>query len=901
MRDTRQGDAATRRRGDVARASRLSKKGSCFSVSSCPRVLASPRRNVSASLRLRISASPRRCVSASIILSTLALLLLLPLAAQAQTRRVVVIKVDGLPNDLVDRYVRERNPRTGKSMLPWFEHVFYEQGARLSNFYVRGMSLSGPSWSLLDTGQHLQVKGNVEFDRYTLHSYDYLNFIPLYIENVAKRRVDMPGVEVLDELGLPLLMDAFPHDERHISFQLYQRGVRWTTLSRGLSNRFTTRSPRELVDEWTTGFEGRSIVMEQLERELLAKLNDPKIRYLDFYSTEFDHAAHHNNDDATHLLALQELDAVVGRVWTAIQKTPQAAETALIVVSDHGMNSVNGVYSQGFNLVKLLGSRAGGGHHVVTKRRLMLDYALKGIYPLVPLITTTTDDSYYLKGQSTTYPTALLDFDGNERAAFHLRDSDLNVLHILFQQLQRKDVSAPLRRALSDAFFKTLDGRRDEWQKSLAQLNEEMAALSKLLAKQRAQLDALPKKWTKAETDAGLDKEAQRLFARYDSGLGDERDYTEYARTLNNLLSLRPDSFASGKLKIEDFIAKGAMGEPNSIYELQSYVVGAADGGFVIADDGSLDMAKSFKRVDYFALLREAAVRNNIQKGVDNHPIDFVALRIPREALAAQLDSELMPTGDAVWLYGGPQQQALLLAREDEAGRLRLRYLPISDLRQGPSGEIRFRREAWRAGLPLKMMEDAALNVPESSRADWLNSWHTDLEWLRATHKTTYSNAIVGLNEQLARHVPETLRTDTSGLSDDEKLLRRFRQRQRRLSETDMLVLANNHWNFDVRGFNPGGNHGSFFRISTHATLMMAGGERTGIPRGEAIEEPYDSLSFVPTVLALTGQLRDERVPVPVLWQRGFRPFPGRVIQEIFGAGKDRSVLPIAGDLKAPR
>jgi len=38
----------------------------------------------------------------------------------------------------------------------------------------------------------------------------------------------------------------------------------------------------------------------------------------------------------------------------------------------------------------------------------------------------------------------------------------------------------------------------------------------------------------------------------------------------------------------------------------------------------------------------------------------------------------------------------------------------------------------------------------------------------------------------------------------------RFRQRQRGLTEADMLILANNHWNFDVRGFNPGGNHGSF-------------------------------------------------------------------------------------------
>ena len=79
----------------------------------------------------------------------------------------------------------------------------------------------------------------------------------------------------------------------------------------------------------------------------------------------------------------------------------------MIVVSDHGFNTDERVISQGFNLVKLLGSSEGGGHHVVTKRRLLLDYSLKGINPFVPPITTTSSQSYYLKGQSELYPTAL--------------------------------------------------------------------------------------------------------------------------------------------------------------------------------------------------------------------------------------------------------------------------------------------------------------------------------------------------------------------------------------------------------------------------------------------------------------------------------------------------------------
>jgi hypothetical protein len=82
------------------------------------------------------------------------------------------------------------------------------------------------------------------------------------------------------------------------------------------------------------------------------------------------------------------------------------------------------------------------------------------------------------------------------------------------------------------------------------------------------------------------------------------------------------------------------------------------------------------------------------------------------------------------------------------------------------------------------------------------------------------------------------------------------------LAEPDFLIFANDHWNFNVRGFNPGGNHGSFLRISTHSVLMLAGGDETGIPRHAVVEEPYDSLSFVPTILELLGR-RGEAASLP--------------------------------------
>ena len=83
---------------------------------------------------------------------------------------------------------------------------------------------------------------------------------------------------------------------------------------------------------------------------------------------------------------------------------------------------------------------------------------------------------------------------------------------------------------------------------------------------------------------------------------------------------------------------------------------------------------------------------------------------------------------------------------------------------------------------------------------------------------------------------------------------------------------------------------------------MLAGGEQTGIPRGLIVEEPYDSLSFMPTVLALTGQLHDGRMPVPVLWERGFRRFPGRIITEVLNdTERDRRASPmVGGTINAP-
>ena len=812
----------------------------------------------------------------SILVAILTLFVVTSGAAQG-VKRVVIIKVDGLPAYYVDRFVKKNDPSTTRSELPWFDEIFYKNGTRIPNFYTRGMSLSGPSWGQIDTGQHLQIKGNVEYDRFTLHAYDYLNFLPYYLGYGMSKKVDMPAVEVLDQLHIPLFCDAFGTDQRYTSQQLYQRGNDWRVIASGGLKLFPG-DPNDLIDEWTLGINFRKFTIDQAERDIISKLKkNPEINYFDYYDVSFDHVSHHNNDSASRLVALKELDRVLGRVWEAIRNSDRANETALVLISDHGFSSDDKTYSQGFNLVKLLGSANGGGHHVVTKRRLMLDYSVKGLYPFVPLIKTASSESYYLKGKSSDYPTALVDFDGNERSSIHLRNSDLNILHILFQQLRNEKLSPELKAAAKNAIFEVIKRHRSEWQVTADQLDEELAALHRWVESQNLIVEKL-------QNAPGADKRSsreleqnRRVAALRDSADQSEKDYRDYVSTLRNLLALRQDSFDAKKLSIENLIPPRAMGDSNTINELQNYVVGVAPSGLAISAGNTLDLDRSFTRINYFELLHSQKVRNNVQAEVSNRPVDFVAVRVPLAGFTEKPQPENAPNDDPIWLYGGPDKQALLFSRLGDNGEQMYRYVPIADLRQAADGRISFETKEWSDGFPLKYFEDKELGIPADQRLEWLANWHTESEWLNAIHRTTYSNGLIGLNEQMDRHPI----MDESSNSPDDKLIRRFRQRQRRLTEADLLVLANNHWNFDVRGFNPGGNHGSVFRVSTNSTFMIAGGSRTGIPRGLSVNRPYDSLSFMPTILRLMGKIDEQNQPILELKAKGFLRFPGRAITEL--------------------
>src|SRR5215472_10438627 len=81
--------------------------------------------------------------------------ILLAGVARAEVNRVVILKVDGLPERFVEQYSREPAGagREGHTLLPWIQEVFGKNGTWFEDFYVRGLSLSAPSWSMLDTGK----------------------------------------------------------------------------------------------------------------------------------------------------------------------------------------------------------------------------------------------------------------------------------------------------------------------------------------------------------------------------------------------------------------------------------------------------------------------------------------------------------------------------------------------------------------------------------------------------------------------------------------------------------------------------------------------------------------------------------------------------------------------------
>ena len=231
---------------------------------------------------------------------------------------------------------------------------------------------------------------------------------------------------------------------------------------------------------------------------------------------------------------------------------------------------------------------------MVTNRHPLDEFKLSGLDPFVSEVVTPSEESLYLKGQADDYPTALLDPDGNERASVYLRNSDFNALHILLREINRPGVDPAIRRDAIAEFCHVIDRHRNEWSATVRELSEELAALRRAMEQRRAEIQSQPKKWTPEQRDAGLDKAARRLAVELDSWREQEHNYSAYLRALSTLLDLEPAEFDRRHLTAADLIPKRAMGDANSVYDLENYIVGPSPAN-------PLD----FERINYPKLLVE--------------------------------------------------------------------------------------------------------------------------------------------------------------------------------------------------------------------------------------------------------------------------------------------------------
>ena len=247
----------------------------------------------------------------------------------------------------------------------------------------------------------------------------------------------------------------------------------------------------------------------------MAKLKDPNVRYLDYYTGDYDHVGHLADDRVAQLHVMESIDALVGRVWSAIQVTPLADSTALILVSDHGMNTTQGTFSQGYSLVDYFTSASRSWRPSMRAEQpgiRLSEFKLMGLDPFVSAVTTASNDSSYLPGQSGEYPTVVLDLDGNERANIALRNNSLNIAHILLVELIKKQIRGRERKAAIDALmFATLDRERPVWKANIDGLSAELPGLRARVIE--AEKHARPlKHLTHAQIALGLQTERWRLL-----------------------------------------------------------------------------------------------------------------------------------------------------------------------------------------------------------------------------------------------------------------------------------------------------------------------------------------------------------------------------------------------------
>ncbi len=837
---------------------------------------------------------------AGVCLCTLLLLSALPTPAEdgraADRPRVIVIKVDGLSPWLVEaavnpeddlaisqlddpvqfrRAVTHFRQQLGRQqLLPNLERYFFRNGVRAQHMYSATVTLSAVAWSVLDTGQPSVVKGHGVFERDTGYSRSYLDFLRDTVDFIKRRGDKTLGVWVLDQAGVSLTSDAFDPDRVWMAPQMYLRPDLREYLSR-MGMEFVSRGhkfsePQTILkghlaarvgDPQYVEF-GEAFMMEQLSRKILERDytgSEPYDLLTGFFS-QIDHQQHSEPSPEGLLARLIHFDELVGEVFHAVEHSQRRANTYVVIISDHGQEFVPGLTAASVPLTRLFRSRMLGGHTTQTLLSEETDRALtvplSGVdYPRL----YESDFSPYGKAApggvgEKGWPTTYVEPFGNARAELHLRNNDLNRLHLVLLALRRADYTEEQGQRLGERLQESLLAI-DRW------LPADLSALRDYYlgaSDWTGFLDQSPDPY-QSDTAARLRVELKRLEPQLEI-LTRLQALVERAKAKPVLAELR-----SQRPRVVDYIPQRYYGPRNSFYQLSHYTVGLDDNQQWV--ETTVDWQGRPVPMDYFQVLSDFEVAN--PPTPDNrNPFDLIVHAIAPETIqAALVDKKLVSSDellqDVVWVRStvkdDPRKggEGLIMRRGDGL----VKYVPVERLSQDAVGHFSFVSAMERD--PLALLSDPTfLAVAGEDPSSWLAQWHTAKDWLDAIHETRYTTALLvfldlaGQNYRAFIERPEFQR-DLVGFSSEAMKQRYLRGLERKYSNFrgDFWVWSSNHFNFSSKGPEPAGSHGGLGWRVARTSFFLWGGEQTGVRRAAMLEEPATTLDVAPTILCLAGRL----------------------------------------------
>ena len=843
------------------------------------------------------------------------------LFAQEERPRLVLIKVDGVPPDLLaalsvperedywrrlayapdlKRAVRFYQEQTGRSIiLPNIRHYFFEEGVYVENVYSETLTLSPASWALIDTGQPSVIKGHCTFSRDTCYLRYYLDGFRDTLDAIRHGASKSAALWNLDQVGVSLMSDGFHPHRAWSGPQIYRRtanravilesGRRWLDNNESgvpglvrshLSRLVTGIDYTEFIQEISGIFTARKILQKDL-------LEEEKYDYLSPVFTLLDHQQHVDPHPENLIHWAGWLDREVGRIFAAIERSSRKSRTIVAMVSDHGSEIQPGKTAFSFPITKAFRQPLFGNHTVKT---LLTENVWSAVtVPITGLDSPRIYESHGSPygenaGGEEGYATCFIDNFGNGRAAVNLRNDDLNRLHLLLLEIKRSKPDSERWHQLKSMFRRNL-GRTRRWLEPDLALYKDYHEGAKNLA---FNLISKP--------DVHAQDVARRLLEEI------ERDAPQIG-ALELLLGLRfanddPqgglefDRMTRSDFQVSSLIPKCFLGPPNQVHQLSRYTLGLDEDLKWVTT--TVDEKGRPVPMDYFEILSDFQAPNAPVNG-DHNPNDLIVTRLPTRYVAealqtvARIDVKQGDLHNVVWIKStardDPDKGGEALIVED-ANR-RIRYVPVAGLKQ--AGDLSFNFALGSGPDPLALLAGKGVKVADgSSRLDWVRRFHSREDWLAATYQTEYGIAVCMLLDitdnptEVFIDSPDFQSYLTHFSSPDLKArYLRGLKRKYALQRADLLVWSEELWNFNSNTRTAGGSHSGLRPIVARTTFLVWGGENTDVASGVTVSQVGTTLDLVPTLFQALGMLEEGNRLIPrpgAIPERVFLPFPGRVL-----------------------